>query len=525
MPEPLWKLLIVDDQTSVVQGLLVGVDWNRLGIGRVFSAYNAHEARQILLEQPVDIMLCDIQMPVENGLSLVQWMREQGMDTLCVFITAYAEFSYASAAVRLDGFEYILKPFSYAEIEAVLARAVHKCAGRASPEQADTFAQQQLANDVLRGWFTRSDIVGENLLSGLRRLGAYLEPKRRVFVAWLQMCRQPGDPFVSSAQPHEELGKLLQENFVHYAQKVLLSHLSRYSIGCVFCPDGEFEMDVQGVQRQLEKTLDAFRDISKLESVCFFIPAFADQSIADTIQAIEEAVRCHATQGQEVIPVGIKPLSPQTFQLPDMHAWGSALLENSYEDVMKEAIATIREHSRLGMLSSEWLQRFYQNFVQMISLVLEQKGLTMSQLFVSNDELQISRNALENADGLIGYVQYLLRQIEAHSDERVYEGNQVRQGIRYIHNHLEQNIRRDDVARTVFLHPNYLSRIFREETGIPLKEFIIQEKMNLAQQLLQQTQLPVSIIAQRVGYQNFSHFSQAYKKAKGKNPTEERRQE
>jgi len=524
MSEPLWKLLIVDDQTSVVQGLLAGVNWDRLGIKHVFSAYNAHEARQILLEQPVDVMLCDIQMPVENGLSLVQWMREQSMDTLCIFITAYAEFSYASAAIRLDGFEYILKPFSYAEIEAVLARAIHRCAGRGLPEQPDTLAQEQLANDVLRGWFTRSDIIEDDLLSGLRRLGTYLEPKRRVFVSWLQICRQLEDPFVSSAQLHEKLGTLLQENFVHYAQKVLLTHLSRYSIGCVICPDGEFEMDVQGVQRQFEKTLDAFRDVSKLESVCFFVPAVADQSIADTIQAIEEAVRCHATQGQEVIPVGIKPLSQQTFQLPDMHAWGNALLENGYDEVAKESIATIQEHSKHGTLSSEWLQRFYQNFVQMISLVLEQKGLTMSQLFVNNEELQISRNALENADGLIGYILYLLCQIESHSEEQVHEGNQVRQGIRYIHNHLEQNIRRDDVARAVFLHPNYLSRIFREQTGIPLKEFIIQEKMNLAQQLLLQTQLPVSIIAQRVGYQNFSHFSQAYKKAKGKNPTEERRQ-
>jgi AraC-like DNA-binding protein len=173
-----------------------------------------------------------------------------------------------------------------------------------------------------------------------------------------------------------------------------------------------------------------------------------------------------------------------------MHAWGNALMENGYEDVAKEAVATIREHSRHGTLSSEWLQRFYQNFVQMISLVLEQKGLTMSQLFVSNDEL-------------------------------VYEGNQVRQGIRYIHNHLEQNIRRDDVARAVFLHPNYLSRIFREETGIPLKEFIIQEKMNLAQQLLLQTPLPVSSCAAR-GYQNFFPLFAGLQKGEGKNPTRTR---
>ena len=78
--EPAWRciypmkkmnVLIVDDQINVVSGVMFGVHWDHLWIEQVYKAYNAYEAKQILQEKQVDIMLCDIEMPVENGLSLL----------------------------------------------------------------------------------------------------------------------------------------------------------------------------------------------------------------------------------------------------------------------------------------------------------------------------------------------------------------------------------------------------------------------------------------------------------------------
>ena len=84
---------------------------------KVVPAYNAFEAKQILLTQRVDIMLCDIEMPVENGLALFRWVQEQGLDTECIFLTAHADFYYAKEAVRLGGFDYILQPARYEDIK------------------------------------------------------------------------------------------------------------------------------------------------------------------------------------------------------------------------------------------------------------------------------------------------------------------------------------------------------------------------------------------------------------------------
>ena len=84
------KLLIVDDQRSVVQGLANCTDWGAVGFDCVATAYNAIDARASLLEREAEVMLCDIEMPVESGLDLLKWMRDREMRTRCIFYAAGA---------------------------------------------------------------------------------------------------------------------------------------------------------------------------------------------------------------------------------------------------------------------------------------------------------------------------------------------------------------------------------------------------------------------------------------------------
>ena len=120
------KLLIVDDQKTVVDGLLKNIDWEKIGISSVIGAYSSSEARNILTEQVVDVMLCDIEMPRENGLSLFKWIREQNIHTRCIFLTAHAEFTYAQKSITLGAFDYILQPAPYTVIRTAVEKAVQE---------------------------------------------------------------------------------------------------------------------------------------------------------------------------------------------------------------------------------------------------------------------------------------------------------------------------------------------------------------------------------------------------------------
>ena len=74
------NLLIVDDQVSVVQGLMEQVEWRRYGIDKVYGANSAFEAQQVIRENEIEILLCDIEMPTESGLSLIAWIRREERD-------------------------------------------------------------------------------------------------------------------------------------------------------------------------------------------------------------------------------------------------------------------------------------------------------------------------------------------------------------------------------------------------------------------------------------------------------------
>ena len=113
-------ILLVDDDQILTEKTKNSLNWDSLGIGMVFTANNIHEAKGILKVYKVDILLCDVDMPMGSGLELVEWIREEGMEIKCIFLSSYANFTYAQKALRLGSVNYLLKPISNKDREAEL---------------------------------------------------------------------------------------------------------------------------------------------------------------------------------------------------------------------------------------------------------------------------------------------------------------------------------------------------------------------------------------------------------------------
>lgn len=120
------NLLLIDDEVAAVNLLRDTVDWKSLGADQVFCAYNAAFARQILVRNQIDICVCDIEMPKENGLKLIKWIQEYDARIINIILTAHADFGYAQSAVSLNVFRFIVKPLVMGELKAVLREAADK---------------------------------------------------------------------------------------------------------------------------------------------------------------------------------------------------------------------------------------------------------------------------------------------------------------------------------------------------------------------------------------------------------------
>lgn len=149
------NILLVDDEMVMVNILKRSIDWSALGIDNVFSAYNAGQARRRMEQKPVEILLCDIEMPDENGLELIEWVHQRYLGTLSIILTGHADFSYAQNAVSAGAFHFMLKPVVYSDLQKVISRAVKEIERRRVNDQykkyGEYFALQSNPDESVEG--------------------------------------------------------------------------------------------------------------------------------------------------------------------------------------------------------------------------------------------------------------------------------------------------------------------------------------------------------------------------------------
>ncbi|WP_282923801.1 response regulator transcription factor [Mediterraneibacter massiliensis] len=120
------NLLMVNDTVLELRTMEHTIRWEQYGIQKVFTAQSAEVARTILQNQNIDILLCDIEMPGEDGISLIRWIRKNNFDIDCILLTCHADFVYAREAISLNCQEYILLPAKYETIGATVQKIGQK---------------------------------------------------------------------------------------------------------------------------------------------------------------------------------------------------------------------------------------------------------------------------------------------------------------------------------------------------------------------------------------------------------------
>lgn len=92
----------------------------------------------------------------------------------------------------------------------------------------------------------------------------------------------------------------------------------------------------------------------------------------------------------------------------------------------------------------------------------------------------------------------------------------------YIHRHLHEQIYISELAEQVYLNEQYLARLFKKTLGLSILEYITQERLRLAKELLRSTDRPINRVADSVGYDNYSYFTRLFKRETGMTPQEYR---
>jgi two-component system, response regulator YesN len=118
----MYKLLLVDDESGIRHGVSHYFPWDEHGFTIVGETENGADALDFLEKTPVDVILCDIKMPVKSGLELARELYMANNKTKIVFLTGYKDFDLVKEALVYGAADYLVKPTKYKELSEVFTR-------------------------------------------------------------------------------------------------------------------------------------------------------------------------------------------------------------------------------------------------------------------------------------------------------------------------------------------------------------------------------------------------------------------
>jgi two-component system response regulator YesN len=159
----MWKVMLVEDEWIVREGLKQTIDWKAAECEVVGEASNGAEALKQLPELQPDILLTDIRMPGMNGVEMAEQAVQLLDDAEIIFLTGFDDFAYVQQALRLGACDYVLKPTNPDELMNVLRRAAERLRRRREAR----LEQERLRQELVQVQPTALEQLARLMLLGL----------------------------------------------------------------------------------------------------------------------------------------------------------------------------------------------------------------------------------------------------------------------------------------------------------------------------------------------------------------------
>jgi len=526
-----WTVLVVDDQINVVTGVFCGMRWEEIGVRTVYQAYSAIEAKSILLQNHIDVLLCDIEMPQENGLQLFKWIRDMGMETECIFLSAHADFLYAKSAMQLGSFDYIIQPARYADIENAILRAERKILDKHEQKKYYAYGKSlfqernRIMDSLLHDWYqdTKSSQKQEDVWNCLAKMGMDIMKETVIYPVLMEIIN-----WHSGIWDKE----LFRYSCVNIIEELTGGDSSRgmvmwleHDLWCIWIWEGKGQIQIQTVEDAIKRFYYTGTKFFACDMAIYTGTKVQFTEMGILLEELRMEKENNVALQAKIFYRTADKIEEDIACLPqpDYRTWEALLIKGYGNIVYEEAVTYLEKLTENDTLDAYTLQRYYNEFVRILVSAEEKTQTAHETIFPTPERMEWYLNAYMNIASMKDFIRIITAYFTQETEDENKAALQIKKIKEYIYHNLDKEIRREDIAMEVFMNPSYVSRLFKKEEGMLLKEFIIMEKMKMAQTLLRNSSLPISIVALKVGYSNFSHFSQVYKKIFGISPTEERK--
>lgn len=506
-----YKVLLIDDEPSALEGMLLWIDWQELGFEVCGTSSNGREGLQQMKELEPDLVITDVNMPLLNGLEMIAaWQREGQREIKFAILSGYSEFEYAQTAIRYGINHYLLKPVFPEEAAEELREIHQELKQETRSRMMNLIAASEESSTLIK------ELLNENPVD---KTYTALYARLSEGISYWNLCLIQSTPEMY-AEVREKAASLLTGKAAMY-----LIDLEAGSFGIVY-GSSPHAVEGDGIH---ELTL-ALREAYPGQPL-FIAGGDCEESlcnIANCYRTAKEALMHYFYQPENPGLLAYREIREQTFSYHyDPIRLIDALLSpvNTLDIVgYRQAVEAAARGFREKRVAPEVVKKFAIHIMYRIQELTPEAGGEHGENTAKAFKLPEIQHSMMSLSGLMDHlrvfgescIELLLQEQDKCSHGIVREINQ------YMQQHYRESLSIQKLAEVFFLHPVYLGQLLMKKNGINFNEQLHNLRIAEASLLLREHKLKLSEIAEQVGYANYGQFLKQFEKKMHMGPNEYR---
>ncbi len=500
------KVLLVDDEQFIRQGLRHLVHWEKYGCQIVAEAENGMDAISILEEKDIDLAFVDIRMPGMTGMELIAYARRNLYRQIrFVILTGYAEFQYARKALQMDVIDYMLKPVQEEELIRVLNR-VNQDYCRQRQEQRDKYDFHVAS--VLTGKYSEKNLqqvkryVSEE---GLERYVSFEFDKNHIEFAALSRSER-----IEQQKELVHYLKSLVGGFAYYVVPMMETEEESFGAGMILARvlyEEEYDSEEEYLEHLQKRVAQHF---ACPVQVYAGQKAESFEQLSQSFFSIRVARCLHGLAQEESQVRNYENFRHRKSSMSIHESDVDRLLEavkNNHPSEIEASAERVFAQIRNSDMNMEMVNAsIYHILYRLMEMVQEFDDETNQQEILeyigkeSFNKMVLAGSTEEITGFFLDYAGYLA-QVRTQESRKILDRVDA-----YVRQNYMEKMSLKSLGELFYVNNVYLGQLYKKKYGIAFRDYLNNLRMERAQELLVNTNMRIYAIAEEVGFGKAEYF-------------------
>ena len=475
------NLLIVDDEIFTLEGLVDILPLKTLGITNTKQAFDGVNALEIVKDFKPDILLTDVKMPRMNGIDLAFEIRKLYPDCSIIFMSGYSDKEYLKSAIQLKAITYVEKPIELEELEIAIKNAILE---NSKSKTINYNIEDTLALEMTKPWdISRiedilSSCVSKTMSNLIYEFNCFISKKGdNLIIIQLFFSKNNATSNFSNS--------VFTSLFDSFGE-----HLSNYT---------DYFICVGKIVHSINEIYDSFMSANEVTNYTFFYNY--------------NSVIFPSSNNTDDYSIGSDFSSKFN---------GYLLKEDKYNLILFIKQLTL-EFNKYRSTPISSVKDTYYKLILLVSNYANTRNISFTKHTNHGDIFELileCPNIFVLEKLFIDFIEEIFAALEDTSKKSA----PVVAVLDYIHqNYSSPSLCLEEISKNTFLTPTYICVIFKEHTSKTVNKYITEYRTEKAKSFLKDTNIKMSDVAEKVGYNDPNYFSKIFRKATNYTPSEYRR--